>query len=88
VPIRVRNLLIGLAAAVAVAGIVVVARGEASPLLGPPDNGYQKPVPAPDLQQRPDGRWVSTLLPFAGPFSTRAEAEQAVQEARQQGLIS
>jgi hypothetical protein len=40
-----------------------------------------------DMQQTEDGTWVSNLLPYAAPFPTKEALEQALAEARRQGLI-
>lgn len=66
-----------------------------------PDMPHGGPVPAPGpnarvpggrtgdmIMQRPDGKWVTHLLPFAGPFPDRASAEAEIKRNRDQGLIS
>ena len=64
------------------------------------DADYQSPTHAPhhdeshhdnmhhdDMRQTEDGTWVSNLLPYAAPFPTKEALEQALAEARRQGLI-
>jgi hypothetical protein len=39
------------------------------------------------LQRLPDGTWASPLLPYAKPFASKSALEEALAEARKQGVI-
>ena len=62
------------------------------------DSGHGTPPPVPEhssmdmpsrptVHQQPDGTWTSPLLPYAGPFASRSALEDALAQARRQGLI-